>query len=120
MKKTLLLSAALVLGLTACSGGAASSVKNETVQTQTSGQYDVSGDGPASSEAGTDAFADAPTVKMQFAENQPSTSSVGINAEEFCKKVAERTANTCLLYTSSIAFASSGPPSPIERDPWVP
>ena len=94
MKKTLLLSAAHVLGLTACTGGAASSVKNETVQTQTSGQYDVSGDGPASSEAGTDAFADAPTVKMQFAENQPSTSSVGINAEEFCKKVAERTANT--------------------------
>lgn len=94
MKKTLLLSAALVLGLTACSGGAASSVKTGTVQTQTSVQNDVPGDGPASSEAGIDAFSDAPTVKMQFAENQPSTSSVGINAEEFCKKVAERTGNT--------------------------
>lgn len=95
MKKTLLLSAALMLGLTACSGGAASSAKPEATPAQTAAENTAASEnGPVAGDTGADAFADAPTIKMQFAENQPSTSSVGINAEDFCKKVAERTGNT--------------------------
>ena len=92
MKKTLLISVALVLGLTACSKGAA---KPEHASTQAVSESTKASEAvQASGDTGADAFADAPVVKMQFAENQPSTSSVGINGEEFCKKVEERTNNT--------------------------
>lgn len=41
-----------------------------------------------------DPFADAPTLKLTFAENQPGTSSIGLLAEEFIANVAEASNNT--------------------------
>lgn len=94
MKKRIavLLSAAMIMGLTACSSGGktegASTTATETGKTEKAETSVQNG------ESASDGFADAPVVKMQFAENQPSTADVGILGEEFCKKVAEQTNNT--------------------------
>lgn len=94
MKKTIavLVSAAMLVGVTACSAGSGSgnvsTAAPEPVKTESKKEVTEGGSPEAA------AFADAPVVKMQFAENQPSTSAVGILGEEFCKKVAERTNHT--------------------------
>lgn len=90
MKKALalLLSIVMVLALSACGGGASSAPAASTPADSTP----AAGGNAAPADAGD--FADAPHITIQFAENQPSNSSVGLYAETFAKDLAERTGGT--------------------------
>lgn len=89
MKKrtlALLLAMVMALSLAACgsdAGGNSSPPANSA----------SSGEGTPDN-ASDDPFADAPQLKFQFAENQPSNSTIGVLGQEFCDKVKERTNGT--------------------------
>lgn len=94
MFKKRLLAFSLSLAMLVLAGAGCAQTSTSATSAATTAAEASTTAAPSTAGTSSDPFADAPVIKIQFAENQPANSPIGTLAEDFIKKVAEQTNNT--------------------------